>query len=86
MSAVPEDLARRGRELEDVSDAIDDGNAVCSYDLGCSLMPPFPVNVLKGKLWNEKSEFDEEKDKDGFRDYESACDRVKDFYRMQHST
>jgi hypothetical protein len=42
------------------------------------------VNVLKGKMWNEQSEFDETKDKTQFRDYESACDRVKAFYKEQH--
>ncbi|KAL0576103.1 hypothetical protein V5O48_005877 [Marasmius crinis-equi] len=44
------------------------------------------VNVLKGTLWNEESEFDKEKDKAQFRDYDSACDRVKNFYREQHGT
>ncbi|KAF8730662.1 hypothetical protein AX14_005306 [Amanita brunnescens Koide BX004] len=43
------------------------------------------VNVMKGKLWNSESEFDKEKDKARFRDYESACDRVKAFYREQHA-
>ncbi|KAF8632331.1 hypothetical protein AX15_001920 [Amanita polypyramis BW_CC] len=43
------------------------------------------VNVIKGKLWNEESEFDKKKDKSNFRDYESACDRVKAFYREQHA-
>ncbi|KJA17612.1 hypothetical protein HYPSUDRAFT_46242 [Hypholoma sublateritium FD-334 SS-4] len=42
------------------------------------------VNVLKGKIWNDKSEFDETVDKSQFRDYESACDRVKNFYKEQH--
>ncbi|TFK38256.1 inositol oxygenase [Crucibulum laeve] len=42
------------------------------------------VNVIKGKLWDEDSEFDQTKDKTQFRDYESACDRVKDFYKEQH--
>jgi inositol oxygenase len=42
------------------------------------------VNVLKGKLWNDKSKFDDSKDKSTFRDYKSACDRVKNFYREQH--
>ncbi|ESK91979.1 myo-inositol oxygenase [Moniliophthora roreri MCA 2997] len=42
------------------------------------------VNVLKGKLWNAQSEFDSEKDKSHFRDYDSACDRVKNFYKEQH--
>ncbi|KAK2461119.1 hypothetical protein APHAL10511_006646 [Amanita phalloides] len=43
------------------------------------------VNIMKGKLWNSESEFDKETDKSGFRDYESACDRVKAFYREQHA-
>ena len=42
------------------------------------------VNVLKGLLWNDKSEFDESKDKTQFRQYEEACDRVKEFYKEQH--
>ncbi|KAF5343443.1 hypothetical protein D9758_011836 [Tetrapyrgos nigripes] len=42
------------------------------------------VNVLKGKLWDDQSEFDQEKDKTQFRDYEGACDRVKNFYKEQH--
>ncbi|KAK7041443.1 hypothetical protein VNI00_009309 [Paramarasmius palmivorus] len=42
------------------------------------------VNVLKSKLWSAESEFDSEKDKTQFRDYDSACDRVKNFYREQH--
>lgn len=42
------------------------------------------VNVLKGKIWDEASQFDEEKDKSQFRNYEEACDRVKNFYKEQH--
>jgi inositol oxygenase len=49
------------------------------------------VNVLKAnaKARMEKdlydaSEFDAEKDKTQFRQYEEACDRVKNFYREQH--
>ncbi|KAF8586626.1 DUF706-domain-containing protein [Ramaria rubella] len=43
------------------------------------------VNVLKGKLnWDEASQFDAEKDKSKFRQYEAACDRVKKFYKEQH--
>ncbi|KXN80873.1 Inositol oxygenase 1 [Leucoagaricus sp. SymC.cos] len=66
MPFVSDEIASRGRLLEELSDAIDE------------------VNVLKGKLWNDKSEFDEVKDKSTFRDYEGACDRVKKFYREQH--
>ncbi|EGO04098.1 hypothetical protein SERLA73DRAFT_102451 [Serpula lacrymans var. lacrymans S7.3] len=42
------------------------------------------VNVLKGKMWDEESEFDTSKDKTKFRQYEDACDRVKAFYKEQH--
>jgi hypothetical protein len=45
---------------------------------------PLVVNVLKGKLWNEQSEFDATKDKTHFRQYETACDRVRAFYHEQH--
>ena len=44
------------------------------------------VNKIKGqaKKWDDKSQFDTEKDKTNFRKYEEACDRVKNFYREQH--
>ncbi|OJK03687.1 hypothetical protein ASPACDRAFT_1863152 [Aspergillus aculeatus ATCC 16872] len=65
---------RDGQALEDLSDAID------------------TVNVLKTNLKEEKekglyeeSEFDKEKDKTKFRQYEDACDRVKNFYKEQHT-
>jgi inositol oxygenase len=42
------------------------------------------VNVIKGKkpTYDEQSEFDAGKDKNGFRQYEDACDRVKNFYAV----
>lgn len=52
------------------------------------------VNVLKAALKaapsSEKdmyaaSEFDAEKDKTQFRNYDEACERVKDFYKEQHA-
>lgn len=44
------------------------------------------VNVLKGQNdFSGKSKFDEEKDKTQFRQYEDACDRVKNFYLEQHT-
>jgi inositol oxygenase len=63
---------RDGQALEDLSDAID------------------TVNVLKDEMKKErglydKSEFDKNKDKTQFRQYEDACDRVKNFYREQHT-
>jgi len=42
------------------------------------------VNVLKGKLWDEESEFVATKDKNSFRQYDTACERVKTFYKEQH--
>jgi inositol oxygenase len=62
---------RDGLALEQTSDDID------------------AVNVLKAKMKKEKdiyaqSEFDAEKDKMQFRQYEEACDRVKGLYREQH--
>ncbi|KAI0078585.1 myo-inositol oxygenase [Panus rudis PR-1116 ss-1] len=45
------------------------------------------VNKLKGsqeRAWDDASEFDNTKDKQTFRQYEAACDRVKNFYREQH--
>ncbi|KAI0842371.1 DUF706-domain-containing protein [Hypoxylon sp. FL0890] len=44
------------------------------------------VNVLKDQAkYDDKSQFDSEKDKTKFRQYEEACDRVKNFYREQHA-
>ena len=42
------------------------------------------VNVLKGKVWDEESEFVATKDKKSFRQYDTACERVKAFYKEQH--
>ncbi|KAM5543605.1 hypothetical protein V8D89_002856 [Ganoderma adspersum] len=61
-------LVNDGRALDTISDAVDE------------------VNKLKGKAakWDEQSKFDVEKDKNNFRQYDEACDRVKNFYREQH--
>ncbi|KAL5481126.1 hypothetical protein ACEPAI_10067 [Sanghuangporus weigelae] len=67
-------LARSGRVLDDTSDAIDEVNVL-------------KAGVLKessASEWNSESNFDSEKDKNTFRQYESACDRVKAFYKEQH--
>ncbi|KAJ6565815.1 DUF706-domain-containing protein [Mycena vulgaris] len=60
---------RMSDDFDAVSDAVDE------------------VNILKGKegkIWDETSAFDAEKDKTQFRQYEAACDRVKNFYKEQH--
>lgn len=41
------------------------------------------VNAIKGQpQYDEQSAFDAAKDKNGFRQYEAACDRVKNFYAV----
>ncbi|KIM98465.1 hypothetical protein OIDMADRAFT_56825 [Oidiodendron maius Zn] len=58
-----------GKQLEETSDNIES------------------VHVLQAELEDgafHKSQFDSEKDKTKFRQYEDACDRVKNFYREQH--
>ncbi|KAN0084072.1 inositol oxygenase [Tylopilus felleus] len=42
------------------------------------------VNVLKGKHGEEQPEVIVTKDKDSFRQYDTACERVKAFYKEQH--
>jgi hypothetical protein len=85
-------LVEHTPSLEDVSDAIDEGDfalinrahiAFQCRDSSCRLY--HTVNQLKGKpAWDESSKFDTEKDKTKFRQYEDACDRVKNFYKEQH--
>ncbi|KAL5343014.1 inositol oxygenase [Aspergillus crustosus] len=47
------------------------------------------VNILKANLKKknllDESEFDKEKDKTIFRQFDDACDRVKNFYTQQHT-
>lgn len=44
------------------------------------------VNQLKEEVaWDAESQFDKAKDKSKFRQYETACDRVKNFYAEQHA-
>lgn len=67
---------KNGAALEATSDAIDS------------------VNVLKGQAkarlaeeqaaYEAQSKFDADKDKTQFRQYDEACDRVKNFYKEQH--
>lgn len=48
------------------------------------MLTPSPVNVLKGRMWDDESVFDQETDKSKFRDYDATCDPVKEFYKEQH--
>jgi len=77
-----------GNELDAVSDAVDDGGYLSLSASSGSLLftSPSAVNILKVKVWDSQSEFDSEKDKTAFRQYETACDRVKNFYKEQHGS
>ena len=77
--------------LEVVSDAVDEGMSYSSQltTSDANIFAAFSVNKLKGsqhqqRAWDEDSEFDKQKDKEQFRQYEAACDRVKNFYKEQH--
>jgi inositol oxygenase len=72
-----------GHDLDATSDAVDHGPCLLSA-LIFHPSTDHAVNVLKGKLWNARSEFDQGKDKSRFREYQSACERVKAFYKEQH--
>ena len=65
--------------LEATSDSIDEVNV-----LKAAMKAKQGTATQEEKDIYEKSEFDVEKDKTKFRQYEDACDRVKNFYREQH--
>ncbi|KAF2090282.1 DUF706-domain-containing protein [Saccharata proteae CBS 121410] len=70
---------RDGLALETLSDDIDEVNV-----LKAALKVKQGTASGKEKDIYDKSQFDAEKDKTQFRQYEDACDRVKNFYREQH--
>jgi len=70
---------RNGLALEALSDDIDRVNF-----LKATLKVKQGIATQEEKDIYEQSEFDAEKDKTQFRQYEEACDRVKNFYREQH--
>lgn len=63
---VTDYIKQKSAKLDAVSDKVDD------------------VNVLKLKQleYDDASKFDAAKDKENFRRYEEACDRVKNFYAV----
>ncbi|KAJ5747569.1 uncharacterized protein N7511_009265 [Penicillium nucicola] len=71
---------RDGQALEDLSDAIDEVNV-----LKDTRKREAEKKIAEEKDLYEASEFDKEKDKTNFRQYEDACDRVKNFYQEQHT-
>lgn len=68
-----------GLALEAMSDNIDEVNV-----LKAAMRVKNGTATQEEKDIYEKSEFDANKDKTQFRQYEDACDRVKNFYREQH--
>lgn len=78
---VNEDLPfhKDGVALERISDDIDDVNV-----LKAALKDRQRTTTTSEKHMTAQSEFDAAKDKNKFRQYEEACDRVKTFYREQH--
>ena len=80
---------RDGREFDEISDAVDEGWCITLEERGPRHLTLYLypiVNVQMLKLWDDESEFDANKNKARFRQYEDACDRVKNFYKEQHGT
>ncbi|KAJ5129110.1 DUF706-domain-containing protein [Penicillium atrosanguineum] len=74
---------RDGQALEEMSDAIDEVN-VLKANMKKEQQQQQQQQQQEKDLY-EASEFDKNKDKSGFRQYENACDRVKNFYQEQHT-
>ncbi|KAK8096687.1 myo-inositol oxygenase [Apiospora kogelbergensis] len=80
---IDDTSGRDGHLLEETSDAIDAVNVLKGQV--SSTTTEAEVEAKEGAAYNSKSEFDASKDKTQFRQYEDACDRVKNFYREQHT-
>lgn len=77
--AEPFNNHKDGLALEETSDNIDAVNV-----LKAALKIKNGTATQEEKDIYAQSEFDTEKDKTQFRQYEDACDRVKNFYKEQH--
>jgi len=73
------DTERDGLALETTSDSIDKVNL-----LKAKMKMDDGTATQEEKDIYQKSQWDAEKDKTQYRQYEDACDRVKNFYREQH--
>ncbi|EJT71416.1 inositol oxygenase 1 [Gaeumannomyces tritici R3-111a-1] len=73
------DVKKSGQALEDMSDRIDAVNVLKS-----NKAPAPAPQAQQDEAFDSESRFDSAKDKGQFRQYEEACDRVKNFYREQH--
>ena len=70
---------RDGLALEETTDNVEHVNI-----LKAALKEKLGATTVEDKDYTAQSEFDVNKDKTHFRQYEEACDRVKNFYREQH--
>lgn len=78
-------MKRDGQALESLSDAIDTVNMLKAKLPKQEHERAQEQDTPTTKTLYDTSEFDQHKDKSQFRRYEDACDRVKDFYREQHT-
>ncbi|KAL8282792.1 hypothetical protein RB597_010166 [Gaeumannomyces tritici] len=79
--AIVVDVKKSGQALEDMSDRIDAVNVLKSNKAPAPAPAP---QAQQDEAFDSESRFDSVKDKGQFRQYEEACDRVKNFYREQH--
>lgn len=85
MVAAPEvnQFVRPSKEFDAISDAIDNVNILKGQQGGPEA--DAAAMALKKQIeYDEASKFDADKDKTEFRNYDEACDRVKNFYAEQH--
>lgn len=71
-------IKHEAAKLDKVSDEIDEVNIL-------KLKQKNAVEKTQAEIeYDLASKFDQEKDKAAFRQYEDACDRVKNFYAVSH--
>lgn len=73
---------RSGKALEDLSDAIDKVNVIKGQKKAAATTTTTAKE--EAVVYNDESQFDQDKDKTQFRQYDDACERVRNFYREQH--
>lgn len=72
-------LKHAATELDILSDQVDDVNIL-------KLKNKAALAAAAEAQFDAPSKFDAEKDKSTFRQYETACDRVKNFYAVSRDT
>ncbi|RSH95476.1 hypothetical protein EHS25_000568 [Saitozyma podzolica] len=80
---VTDYIKRQATKLDAVSDDIDAVN-VLKGQKKVDAAVAAAEEAKKQAMFDDASVFDSEKDKAAFRQYEAACDRVKNFYAEQH--